>query len=222
MPYFSPAFADFFRNLAENNKKAWFDDHRDIYEAEVRDPFRRYVEDILPLVQAFLPAAEPDPKRAIFRINRDVRFRKDKTPYKLWVAAAIQPGGRSSERPGFYVQINNTAVMFGGGAYGIQPETLKQMRRYIVDHHGELQEIITDPEFRNTYGDVRGERLTRPPRDLKDHESLPDLAFFKQYYVMVEHPFDLARSNDLFGMTGKHIQTVAPFLHFLDASQGGS
>lgn len=222
MPYFSPAFADFFRELAEHNTKAWFDQHRDTYENEVRDPFRHYVEDIIPLVQAFLPAAEPDPGRAIFRINRDVRFRNDKTPYKLWVAAAIQPGGRSSERPGFYVQINQDAVMFGGGAYGIQPDTLKQMRRYIVSHHGELQGIITDPGFVQTYGEVRGERLSRAPRDLKDHESLPDLAFFKQFYVMAEYPFDLALSDELFGETGRHIQTVAPFLHFLDAAQGGS
>jgi uncharacterized protein (TIGR02453 family) len=87
MEYFSPAFFKFFDELTKNNNKEWFEKNRSTYEKEVKQPFRKLVEDVTAKLSKDLPELNRDISKAIFRINRDVRFAKDKSPYKNNVAA---------------------------------------------------------------------------------------------------------------------------------------
>ena len=97
MSYFSEDFLRFFKELAGNNNKEWFDLNRKRYFKEVKDPFHHFIEDLIAAVQKEDSNVNIAPKDAIFRINRDVRFSKDKTPYKLQVSAIISKGGKKDK-----------------------------------------------------------------------------------------------------------------------------
>ena len=95
MAYFDKRFYQFFEGLAMDNSKAYFDAHRKVYEQAVREPFKELVGDMIMRVREHEPEIAIEPKDAIFRINRDIRFTKDKTPYKTHVGAHISRGGRT-------------------------------------------------------------------------------------------------------------------------------
>ena len=95
MQYFIPDFIEFFKELAANNNKDWFDINRKRYTDVIKEPFKKFVLDLIVEVGKVNPKIKDiEPKDCIFRINRDIRFSKDKTPYKMNVSALIAPGGK--------------------------------------------------------------------------------------------------------------------------------
>ncbi|MCB0846293.1 MAG: DUF2461 domain-containing protein, partial [Bacteroidetes bacterium] len=105
MPYFTPDYIAFFEELARNNTKEWFDQNRSRYEKSVKKPFYAFVERMIDLISEDDPAVMITPKDAIFRINRDIRFSNDKTPYKTNFSAVVSPGGRKEMvTPGLYFE----------------------------------------------------------------------------------------------------------------------
>src|SRR5690606_4197407 len=94
MAYFTSDFIEFFKELAANNNKEWFDENRERYQKNVKIPFEKFVAALMAELKKDDPELTGDPKKAIFRINRDIRFAKDKTPYKLNRSAAISKYGK--------------------------------------------------------------------------------------------------------------------------------
>tara|TARA_R110002124_G_scaffold284831_2_gene462568 strand:+ start:448 stop:1119 length:672 start_codon:yes stop_codon:yes gene_type:complete len=199
MKYFDSDFLNFFIELAANNHKAWFDENRKRYEKSVKKPFENFVNALILEIQKDDPSVQIKAKDAIFRINRDIRFSKDKSPYKLDRTAAISPKGRKDHSdPGFYVSLGPEKLMVGGGAYALPPETLMKLRTYIMAHPKEFETCINDKGFKSTYGELKGEENKRlPNKDLMEAAKSQPLLLRKQFYYMAESDADLVLSDKL-------------------------
>ena len=109
---------DYLKDLSKNNNREWFHANKKAYEKDLKKPFQNLVQQLIDTFQRHDPDIQIQPKEAIFRINRDIRFSKDKTPYKTHVSAIISPKGRKGkEYPGFYFHFEAGRLMMGGGAY---------------------------------------------------------------------------------------------------------
>ena len=139
----------------EAKNKAWFDENRKRYEAVYLDPAKAFVAAIGPELQKVSPdiAAEPKVNGAIMRINRDIRFSKDKTPYKLNCSAIIAPGGRKEGMgiPGMYIEMGPEHFRFYSGLYQPEKEVLYKVREYIIKHSAQLNKLVAEKEFVENY-----------------------------------------------------------------------
>jgi uncharacterized protein (TIGR02453 family) len=173
---------DFYRELRHNNHKEWFDRNRKWYEVVKKDTLR-FTGDLLARIQAFDPSlGHLQPKDCIFRINRDIRFSADKTPYKTHIGIFMTPGGRKLDFAGYYVHIDEEGESFaGGGCYMPQAEALKRIRREIAGFYEDLEEIMKAKSFRATFGELDREEgvvLKRPPKGFDaDHPAINFLKF---------------------------------------------
>jgi uncharacterized protein (TIGR02453 family) len=184
----SPAFFEFFKNLAANNHKDWFDENRKDYETNVKKPFEDFIAHIIDEMRKISPEFnELQPKDCIFRINRDIRFSKDKTPYKLNRSAIIAPGGRKSmDSVGFYFEIGPGECAFYAGTYMPEKEVLQQVRRKIAHNANQFHSIITKPEFVKAFGEVKGSAQKRLDSEFRDAAEKQPLIYNTQFYVTHE------------------------------------
>lgn len=219
MVYFTQDYNDFFKELATNNHRDWFHANKKRYEKSVKGPFSAFVAD---LIQAVKERHDPEldllPKDAIFRINRDIRFSKDKAPYKLNRSAVISRGGRREKQvPGFYLQFGVEELWLGGGAYQLDKHYLLRLRRYIVQHPKRVNALLTQPAFVQYYNTIQGDQNKRLPKEFKEaHQTQPLLAN-KQYYYMAtyEDPEQHLLRNDLLEWTLAHYHAALDWQHFL-------
>jgi len=187
MKYFSEAYFDFFKELAKNNNKDWFDLHRKEYEDHVKKPFDQFTKDLAMAIVDFDGEIMTDSSKCIFRINRDIRFSKDKTPYKLYRAAAFSKNGKKdTATPGYYIELGAERSYIAGGAWCPDREHLKKIRQEIYYNLADFNAIIEHPEFVKTYGELKGERAKR--LDETESQYLKDSPFIanKQYYFWKE------------------------------------
>lgn len=171
MSYFTQDYVDFFTELAFNNEKSWFDKNRKRYEQNVREPFKAFTADMIAEIQKLDSSIGPlEPKDVMFRINRDIRFAKDKTPYSTWLSAAIMPGGKrsSDSRPGYYYRFAVDGVRLGGGIYQPSKEALRSIRLQIAKDPKALHKIIDSKQFKNTWGKLEGEENKIIPKEFKE------------------------------------------------------
>ncbi|HTF19248.1 MAG TPA: DUF2461 domain-containing protein [Chryseolinea sp.] len=185
----------FLKALARNNNREWFDKHKDNY-LQLKGEFEVFVGDVLTDMTAFDPSlAGLDPKRLTYRIYRDVRFSKDKTPYKTNVSAAISAGGKTMGTPGYYFQLEPGGKSFvAAGLYMPQAETLSKIRQEI-DYNGDrLQKILKEPKFRKLYaGFWTGDALKSVPKGYaKEH---PQIELLRLKSFLVEHAFSDEETN---------------------------
>lgn len=176
MPFTSHALT-FFRRLERNNDKQWFEAHRDDYEREVRDPMRALIEDMNARFARFAPEMGGDAKRSVFRINRDIRFSKDKSPYKThaacWFhhrAASRKVGGEAQEgSAGFYFHLQpGNRSMVGGGVWMPPRPQLDRIREAIADDHQGFARMLRGLPRRFTGLDEEHGMLKRMPRGYAD------------------------------------------------------
>jgi uncharacterized protein (TIGR02453 family) len=194
---FSKDFLSFLHELSANNNRDWFAKHKKRYDESVKKPFEGFVGELVEGISEFDPAIQIPAKRAIFRIYRDTRFSKDKTPYKTHVSAAFAPKGRFHEDdPGYYLHIEAGRVMLGGGAYAVSKQGLLRLRRQLSQERAAFEEVIEGADFKGYYGDIRGEAHKRLPKEFKVlHKEFPLIAN-KQFYYMAELPPETALRAD--------------------------
>lgn len=158
------ALAGFLAQLEHNNNKMWFEANRWRYDA-LRADFTDLVEEVVFGVAAFDPRIQGVvPKDTLFRIHRDVRFSRDKSPYKTTFSSSISDRGRIGA-PGYYFQVDhNGKLLVGGGLWMPEAETLARIRTYIAQRPAALEEVLEDETFARTFVDFDGPRLQRPPR----------------------------------------------------------
>ena len=184
------AYYEFFIELALNNQKSWFDVNRARYEADVKKPFLAFVAQLLEKVAAVDPRfAGIDAKSCIFRINKDIRFSKDKTPYKLHCSAAIQLGGRKEmSAGGMYLEFGPEHCGIYSGIYMPEREALQLIRERIAGNLEVFSGVIGASDFVKYFGEVRGEKNKRLPSDLVAAAAEQSLIYNKQFYV--QHSMD--------------------------------
>src|SRR5262245_24980323 len=176
---FRPAALRFLRDLARNNEKTWFEAHRDVYEREVRDPMRLLVEALDVRLRSIAPEIVGDPRRSMFRIHRDVRFSKNKAPFKTNTGAWLyhRDAGRAvgtvgeGGGAGFYVHIDPTTCFMAGGIWMPARPALLRIREAIAAQPRALPRLTNAPEFRRRFDGLSEEtKLRRVPREFPpDH-----------------------------------------------------
>lgn len=189
MEYFTQDYLDFFKELAANNNKEWFDKNRKRYEHVVREPFKKFVTELISAMTRQDPELDLDAKDAIFRINRDIRFSKDKTPYKLNNSAIISPKGRKDKNyPGIYIEFGPEKLAFYGGVYMPDSKQVEKIRTHFINNPEEASALLNDPEFKRTFGEVHGEKSKRIPREFRDAAAQQPLLWNKQWYYYCHLP----------------------------------
>jgi uncharacterized protein (TIGR02453 family) len=181
----------FLKDLKKNNTKEWFDTNRKTYEAAKHD-FENLVQAVISQhCRKDEEIASLKPKDCMFRINRDVRFSKDKSPYKTNFGAFINRGGKKSIYAGYYFHCEPGENFVGGGLWMPMPDALKKVRQEIDYCFDEFSKIINSKKFKTVHGDVhRGEdmMLTRPPKGYD--ESNPAIEFIKLKSFIAMKKFD--------------------------------
>lgn len=211
-------FVDFYKELAANNNKDWFDLNRKRYEESVKKPFAAFVQDFINEMAKSNPVYnELTASDCIFRINRDIRFSKDKTPYKLFSSAVISPKGKKSDSVhGIYFELSPEAVRVYGGIYEIDKERLMQVREGIANNLKEFRSIIGSKAFVSTFGEILGDKNKIIPAELKEAAQKEPLLFNKQFYVMCEFPPKLITSPDLMKTLQNCYEVIMPLEQFFN------
>ncbi len=194
------------------------DDHRAEY-LEAREEFKSFVSDTIKMLAGHDPGFSTLlPKEVIFRINRDIRFSKNKDPYKTNFGAFFNPGGKKSNTAGFYMHVQPGESFIGGGIYMPPADILKKIRQEIDYNADELIKIVEAPLFRDTYGEINGERLKTAPKGYpKDH---PHISWLQLKSFVASAPVkdgDL-KSDDLNKNVENYYLALRPLIGFLNTA----
>ncbi len=216
MAYFDKRFFEFFEGLTIENSKAYFDANRKVYEEAVRDPFKELVADLIVRVQEHEPEVMLEPKDAIFRINRDIRFSKDKTPYKTHVGAHISRGGRRDHQfPGLYVQLAADKAAVAGGVYNPERDGVHRIRTRIAQDPEAFDRAMSDPVFKSTFGEVQGDRLKRVPPEFKEVFQVQPYVGNKAWWYWADIDAEVIISDELPEVLMDHYLAGQPVAAFL-------
>lgn len=199
MAFFTEDYLQFFIELAPNNNKEWFDLNRKRYESSVRKPFIAFVEHMIERISSEDKSFKGlQAKDCMFRINRDIRFSKDKTPYKMMMSAVVAPDGKKSKAiNGVYFELGPEHVRVYGGIYEIDKDELLDVREGIAKNPKKFREIINAKEFKSVFGEVLGEKNKIIPGHLKEAAKKEPLIFNKQWYFYAEFESEVVLRNDL-------------------------
>ncbi len=213
-------FFDFFDRLAANMNSEWFNAHKDTYKQRVYQPFYDLTSRCLQLARAEIdPAIPADPRRAMFRIYRDIRFSADKSPYKLWMGAVISRGGRKNSRwPELYFQFGHERNFIAGGLYRPDKEILTRIRAAIAADPDRIDRFNTDESLRRFFpGGLTGERNKRlPSKEWMQIAGRQPFILNKQFYTYKEIPRDeILRIDDLSRWIIDHFHAMRAWNDFL-------
>lgn len=168
---------DFLKKLQKNNNKEWFDAHKKEYDS-LRKEWLAYVSQLIKSTAAFDPDIAPlEAKNCIFRINRDIRFSQDKSPYKNNFGMSLSKGGKKTEFCGYYLHIQPGECFVAGGAYSPMPDKLAAIRQEVDYNLDEFQKIVSAKDFKALFGALSGDKLSRPPKGYEQDN--PAVEFLK-------------------------------------------
>ncbi len=208
---------EFLIELKKNNNREWFYDHKAEYE-KVKQSLIDFISNLIQEIKKFdTEIAVSDPKECLFRINRDVRFSKDKRPYKTNFGIFIAKGGKNGGNAGYYLHIEDNNSFIGGGIYMPSPEKLKLIRKEIFYNAIEFKNIIKNNVFTDTFKEIWDENpLKKAPKEFPaDFEDI-DLLKFRNYTVIK----NLSNSdilNESFGSSVINIfKVLYPFNRFIN------
>jgi uncharacterized protein (TIGR02453 family) len=218
-PGFSKEAIQFFRGLTRNNNREWFQARKPVFEEQVKKPMLQLVEAVNAAMKRFAPNYVTDPAKAVYRIYRDTRFSKDKTPYKDHIAASFRHKGLGGEGggSGFYFQVSQKDVSVGGGMYMPAPETLLAVRNHLAGYHEEFTRILNARPAKRLLGEIHGEQLTRAPKGFPCDHPAAGLLRHKQIYYFDELSPDLATTPKLYDAIVTRFEAMTPFIEFLNA-----
>jgi uncharacterized protein (TIGR02453 family) len=217
-PGFPPEGMTFLRALAKNNRREWFQPRKPIYDEKVKAPMLELVMRVTSAMLQFAPAYAGDPEKAIFRIYRDTRFSKDKTPYKTHIAAVFHRRGLNMHGGGgLYFAVSAKEVEVAGGIYMPAPDTLRAVRSHLAENHEDFRILIQDRALRRLLGDMQGEQLTRVPKGFPAEHPAADLLHRKQFLFYILLDPALAATPKLEPEIVKRFRALTPFLEFLNA-----
>ena len=212
----SPATFRFLKSIKKNNNKDWFDKNKDAYLAAKDDVGVLVNEVIAELVKFDKTLAGLSAKDCVFRIYRDVRFSKDKRPYKTNMGASINAGGKKVMMPGYYLHLEPGNSFLAGGLWMPPGDQLKKIRQEIDYNGKDINKVISNQAFKKYYGtfDQSYKLKTTPKGYPKEHK---DIELLKLTSFIVWHPFkDTEVLNKNFVKEiGKGAKIMAPMLNFL-------
>ena len=213
---FPKAGIDFLRRLKKHNNRPWFQARKDEYEQSVRFPMQCLIATLALKMLDAAPEIEFNPKRSVFRIYRDVRFSKNKAPYKTNIAASFALRGKKGpvETPGLYLGIEPGQIFIGGGLYMPSGDQLKAIRHAIATDP-EFLSIVRDKRFRREFGEIEGEKLKKAPLGYPKDHPLIGYITYKQFFVgkVYNHPACFERR--FAGVAARVFTDAMPFVRWL-------
>jgi uncharacterized protein (TIGR02453 family) len=207
----------FLKRLKRNNNRDWFNANKATYEEWVKKPMLNLIDTMALEFEKFAPEIQASAKVSFYRIYRDTRFSKDKTPYKTH-AAAVFPlrGMQKHEGAGFYFHIAPTEVFVGGGLYMSLPEDLQAVREAIASRHQQFRRIVTGSSFRKMFGALMGEQLTRVPRGFSAEHPAADYLRYKQFLGARTLESSIAVAPAFSKTLAETFKTLTPLVQFLN------
>lgn len=208
----------FLRRLKKNNRRPWFEEHRNEFEDLVKAPMQSLVSSLRPHFERFAPEYELNPKRAIFRIYRDTRFSNDKTPYKTHIAAHFvlrgEPKGFLGS--GYYLEVEPGAAFAGAGIYMPESDQLKKIRSAIDRKPEEFLSIIRQRRFVTLFRRIEGNSLTRMPKGYDNDHPMGEWLRLKQFFVGVSMPDTKALRASFVRDVAAVCEAATPLVRFLN------
>ncbi len=211
--------SDFLKDLAQNNTREWMDEHKKRYKKS-KSIFEDYVDELIVAIAVFDErVAVTRAKQSVFRLARDVRFSKDKTPYKTNFSAGISDQGRKSEKAFYYFQFQPEGAFIASGMYMVERDILQKIRQEIDYNGAQLLEILDDPKIKEAFGSLQrfeDQRLKTAPRGFdKEHEYI-DLLRNKSFILSKELPAGFFQQQDWVVRLADFYQITKPFNDWLN------
>lgn len=218
MTYFTSRTFAFLRDLADHNDRDWFAENRHRYEAHVKEPAQRFILAMGQDLDRISPHLRADPRPvggSLFRIHRDVRFSKDKSPYKNHTGIQFRhAAGKDAHAPGLYLHIEPRNCFLGMGAWRPASPALKRIRTALVEHPDDWIQATRDPEFTGSL-ELGGDSLVRGPRGFDpDHPLAEDLKR-KDFVAVRSVPQSFVTGRDLVEETLALAERGRPLMAFL-------
>ena len=215
--HFTPEALAFLRDLARNNDRAWFDARKPTYETALKAPFLALVAELNEHLAAFSPEHVRPPHKIMMRIYRDIRFSKNKAPYKTHIAAWwAREGLEKTSGGGFYLHIAATEITVAAGVYMPGPEQLLAIRRHLLDHHEEFRALLGNKKLKAGMTEFDGLKLTRAPKGFSPDHPAADLILHRQWGVSATLPAELALAPTLLKEVTTRFRLAAPLVAFLN------
>jgi uncharacterized protein (TIGR02453 family) len=216
MRYFNEDTLRFLTDLKRHNDRTWFNANKERYEQSLRQPFLEFIGDAGPELRKISRNLVADPRPSggsLFRIHRDVRFSRDKSPYKTHAGAHFQLGGRGVHGPGYYLHLEPGDCFVAGGMWMPEPDVLQQIRERIAAKPAEWTKArgaLDDPE----------DTLKRPPRGFDpDHPMIDDIKR-KSFTSSVRLTDKQVTGPNLMKTFGRSCERIAPLMRFLASATG--
>ena len=215
--YFTKASFAFLNELKANNDRAWFADNKPRYEALIKDPALRLIADFAPHLKKISPHFMATP-RSLFRIYRDTRFSKDKTPYKTHTGIHFRHDrAKDAYAPGFYFHVEPRQVFVAMGIWHPQSPALRMIREHIVEDPAGWKRASRGKAFREAF-ELEGESLKRAPKGIDPEHPLIDDLKRKDFIGVQRVTQGFATSSDLPKELGAHFKKGAPLVRYLCAA----
>jgi uncharacterized protein (TIGR02453 family) len=211
----------FLKDLRKNNNKPWFDAHRRQYE-DAKNDFASFVQSLIDKHGARDKSiATLKARECMFRINRDIRFSKDKSPYKTNFGASINKGGKKSMLAGYYFHLEPGKSFVGGGLYTPMPPELKKVRQEIDYNFDEFKKLIGSKKFKSIYKDLDKSdefALSRIPKGYEPDNPAAEYLKLKSHIAFLELNDEEVTSKTLLRKSLDAFETLQPVLYFLNAA----
>lgn len=206
----------FLDDLSKHNNKPWFDENRDVYE-QARETFEQFITVLIDEFRGSDDLQDLTARECIARIYRDIRFSKDKSPYKTNMWATIAPGGKRMTKLGYHIALQpHGRSLIAGGLWEPDPEQLAKFRQAIDHDAAEFKRITHTKAFVDTFGGISGEKLKTVPKGY-DHTH-PELELLQHKQVVVMHTYTDAQvaGDDFTDLVISGCQVMKPFVGYLN------
>jgi uncharacterized protein (TIGR02453 family) len=207
----------FLTGLKKNNSKEWFDENRQRYAA-AKDNYLEFVGEVLGRMKKIdTSLTDLEPKQCVFRINRDVRFSKNKDPYKTNMGASFSKGGKKVQCAGYYFHLEPGASFIGGGFWMPMAPELNKIRQEIDYNAEAFNKIINKKKFKASFGSLsESEKLTRPPKGYEADNPAIELLKLKSFVVMTAVKDSELTGKALANKVVDHFESMMPLIDFLN------
>ena len=217
-PHYSKATFSFLKDLARHNDREWFASNKGRYEEAVKEPALRFIVDFAPRLKAISPHFRADPRGnggSLFRIFRDTRFSKDKSPYKTHTGIQFRhDAGKDVHAPGFYLHLEPGACFMGLGIWRPDGGTLRTLREGLVEHPEEWKKVVGKKSFTRLF-ELMGDQLSRPPRGFDPAHPLVEDLKRKDFVASASLTEAQVTSAGFMDLFVQHCEAGAGFMAFL-------
>jgi uncharacterized protein (TIGR02453 family) len=210
---------EFLKDLAKNNNKPWFDENRDKYLIAKKEIETFTIKLIQEFGETEPSIANLEAKECLFRINRDVRFSKDKSPYKTNFGISLNPGGKKSDLAGYYIHIEPGKSFVGGGLWMPMPEQLGKIRQEIDYNLEQFEELIKAQTFKKQYGTLNSGKeisLVRIPKGYEADSPAAEYLKLKSFTATKPLPDNTIASKEFIEHCTTAFKALKPLIGFLN------